>query len=106
MDTQEVDFGHFDFVLLDDGEHWDARDGGVEFALEPDPDEPVLLVVGRGEGPLQELPRVVEPERIVVILDVVLRQQRVELTQSHCTSESWSASFTSISHQLNPSGSL
>lgn len=40
---------------------------------------PAGMEAGRGEGPLQEGLRVVEPESAVVVLYVVLIQQRVQL---------------------------
>lgn len=79
MHTQKVNLCHFDLILLHDRQHGDSRDGGVQLALAPHTDEPVLLVVGRGEGPPQELAGVVEAECVVVVLDVVLGEEGVQL---------------------------
>lgn len=82
VDTEIVDFGHFDFVVFDTGEDGDSSDTGYELLfVVPDAHEPLWLVARRGQGPSQKLSGIVEPESVVIVLHVVVGQQDVQFIQ-------------------------
>ena len=80
--AQEVDLRHPHDLLVDGDAGRHAGDEADELSLvRATADVPLLQVARRHQRPPEELGRVIEPEKIVVIFHVILVQKNVKLFQ-------------------------
>ena len=89
VDAEEVDLGHADDVVAGADACRDARDEGDELLglLGADTDMPGPEEGRRLERPAEEGRGVVEAEHVLVVLDVVVGEQRVEVGEERVVIE-------------------
>ena len=77
VNTQEVDLSLHKFLSSSIDVDWNTGDEAEKLILlsTSNSEQPIFLVAWWSQGPLQELDRVVEPEHVVVVFNIVLSEK-------------------------------
>lgn len=80
VDAEEVDLSHFHLLPIGYTINWDSCDGPNQLLfLVSNSNKPLGLIVGRSEGPTEELSAIVKPESVIIVLNIVVCQQNIKL---------------------------
>jgi hypothetical protein len=97
VDAKEIDLSHFDSLTVRRHLNWNSRNKSEKLLLltTTHTNDPIRVVFGGSEGPLEELHRVVKSEVTSIIFNVVIRQKSVKLLCLHLVVHVYARPFVS-----------